>query len=104
MVRREEDYVGRRVMGIEVQGKRKGRPKRRWLDSARADRTDKGCGQGGTERPNCWRRTYIDPQISEEDEETPSKHSFSSPDRDKRAQVLDDLTPIAGLEIQFFWR
>ena len=32
-MRREEDYVGERVMVMEVQGKRrKGRPKWRWVD------------------------------------------------------------------------
>ena len=31
---REEQYPGRKAMGIEVQGRRKrGRPKGRWLDS-----------------------------------------------------------------------
>ena len=36
--RREDEYVGKRVMGMEVPGKRRrGRPKRRWLDSIRND-------------------------------------------------------------------
>ena len=35
-LRREDEYVGKRVMGMEVSGKRRrGRPKRRWLDSIR---------------------------------------------------------------------
>ena len=34
VLRREDEYVGKRVMGMEVPGKRRrGRPKRRWLDN-----------------------------------------------------------------------
>ena len=29
VMRRDEEYVGKRVMGIEVQGSRRGRPKKR---------------------------------------------------------------------------
>ena len=33
-LRREEEYVGKRVMAMEVLGeRRRGRPKRRWLDN-----------------------------------------------------------------------
>ena len=36
--RREEDYVGRRVIGIEVHGKmRIGRPSVKWLDCMKED-------------------------------------------------------------------
>ena len=32
VLRREDEYVGKRVMGMEVPGKRRrGRPKRRWM-------------------------------------------------------------------------
>ena len=38
VLRREDEYVGKRVMAMEVPGKRRrGRPKRRRLDSIRND-------------------------------------------------------------------
>ena len=43
VMRREEHYVGRRAMVIKVQGRRKrGRPKRRWLDKVKDDIKEKG--------------------------------------------------------------
>ena len=43
VMRREENYVGRRVMELEPEGRRgRGRPKRRWMDSVRADLAEKG--------------------------------------------------------------
>ena len=47
MMRREEHYVGRRAMVMKVQGRRKrGRPKRRWLDKVKDDIKDEGpCGR-----------------------------------------------------------
>ena len=42
VLRREDEYVGKRVMGMEVPGKRRrGRPKRRWLDSTRNDLSER---------------------------------------------------------------
>ena len=41
VMRREEHYVGRRAMVMKVQGRRKrGRPKRRWLDKVKDDIKD----------------------------------------------------------------
>ena len=38
VLRREDEYVGKRVMVMEVPGeRRRGRPKRRWLDNNRND-------------------------------------------------------------------
>ena len=38
VLRREDEYVGKRLMAMEVPGKRRrGRPKRRWLDSINND-------------------------------------------------------------------
>ena len=42
MMRREEHYVGRRAMVMKVQGRRKrGRPKRRWMDKVMEDIKEK---------------------------------------------------------------
>ena len=42
VLRREDEYVGKRVMGMEVPGKRRrGRQKRRWLDSIRNDLSER---------------------------------------------------------------
>ena len=38
--RREKDYVGKRMMEMAVPGRRKrGRPRRRWMDLVREDKT-----------------------------------------------------------------
>ena len=43
VMRREEHYVGKRAMGMEVQErKERGRPERRWLDSMRDEIKEKG--------------------------------------------------------------
>ena len=42
VLRREDECVGKRVMAMEVPGKRRrGRPKRRWLDSIRNDLSER---------------------------------------------------------------
>ena len=64
VLRREDEYVGKRVMGMEVPGKRRrGRPKRRWLDSIRNDLSEKELsGEDAQDRPR-WRRLtrHFDP-------------------------------------------
>ena len=43
VMRREADYVGKRVMGMAVEGTRgRGRPRRRWMDNVNEDLTEKG--------------------------------------------------------------
>ena len=43
VMRKDEDYVGKRVMEMEVPGRRNGRrPKRKWLDSVKVDVKEKG--------------------------------------------------------------
>ena len=42
VLQREEEYIGKRVMVMEVPGKRRrGRPNRRWLDNIRNDLSDR---------------------------------------------------------------
>ena len=42
-MRREEHYIGRRLVEMKLRGRRKrGRPKRRWLDRVRDDIKEKG--------------------------------------------------------------
>ena len=64
VMRSEEHYVGRRAMVMKVQGRRKrGRPKRRWLDKVKDDIKDEGpCGEKIYDRAT-WRRisSNIDP-------------------------------------------
>ena len=51
VLRREDEYVGKRVMAIEVPGKRRrGRPKRRWLDIAPGTTCQRENYQGRTRK------------------------------------------------------
>ena len=63
-MRREEHYVGRRAMVMKVQERRKrGRPKRRWLDKVKNDIKEKGLAADDVYDRATWRRmsSYIDP-------------------------------------------
>ena len=64
VMRREEDYIGKRVLGMEVQGKRKrGRPKWRWIDKIKEDMREKGMVAAQAQDRAAWRRLVrnIDP-------------------------------------------
>ena len=64
VMRREDHYIGRRAMEMKVQGRRKrGRPKRRWLDKVKYGSKENGLpGEEVYDRAT-WRRmsSYIDP-------------------------------------------
>ena len=62
-VMRRYEYVGKTVMGIEVQGSRRARPKKRWADCVKDDLREKGLS-GGV-RPSCTEATIVPhrPQI-----------------------------------------
>ena len=61
---REEEYVGKEMMVMEVPGKRrKGRPKPWWLDSIRNDLSEKELSEEEAQDRAKWRRLIrtIDP-------------------------------------------
>ena len=58
VLRREDEYVGRRVMAMEVPGKRRrGRPKRRWLDNIRNDLSER-IVRAGNARPGSMEASH----------------------------------------------
>ena len=65
VMRRDEEYVGKRKMGIEVQGsRRRKRPKKRWADCVKDDLREKGLSVSGEVYDRAaWRRlsSHIDP-------------------------------------------
>ena len=64
VLRRQDEYVGKIVMGMEVPGeRRRGRPKWDWLDSIRNDLTERELSrEDAQDRPRCRRLTrHIDP-------------------------------------------
>ena len=64
VLRREDEYVGKRVMRMEVPGKRRrGRPKLRWLDSIRNELSERELSREDAQDRARWRRLirHIDP-------------------------------------------
>ena len=64
VLRREDVYVGKRVMAMEVPEKRRrGSPKRRWLDNIRNDLSERELSREDTQDRAKWRRLIrnIDP-------------------------------------------
>ena len=65
--RREDHYIGRREMEMEVQGRRKrGRPKRRRLDKVKDDIKEKGLSEEEVYDCATWRSisSYTSPHKS----------------------------------------
>ena len=57
ILRREEEHVGRRTMEMEVRGRRRrGRPKKRWIDCVREDLRAKGIDETDADNRAEWRR------------------------------------------------
>ena len=55
--RREDAYVGRRVLEMELPGKRKvGRPKRRFMDAVKEGMKEVGVNEGDVHDRSNWRR------------------------------------------------
>ena len=53
VMQRDESYVRKRVLAMEVEGKRrKGRPRRRWTDCVQEDMKEKGIRKQHTEDRN----------------------------------------------------
>ena len=66
VLRREDEYVGKRVMAMEVpRKKRRGRPKRRWLDSIGNDLSERELSRDDAQDRARWRRLirHIDPTL-----------------------------------------
>ena len=64
VLRRDEHYIGRGAIEINVQGRKKrGRRKRRWLNRVRDDIKEKGLSAKKVYDHATWRRvsSYIDP-------------------------------------------
>ena len=64
VLRREDEYAGKRVMGMEVPGKRRrGRPKRRWMDTIGNDLSEKKLSRQDPQYRAKWRglMRHIDP-------------------------------------------
>ena len=64
VLRREQEYVGNRVTVMEVLGKRRrGRPKRRWLDNIKTDLSERGLSGEEAQGRVQWRHVIrnIDP-------------------------------------------
>ena len=55
--RRDQEYVGRKIMEMELPGKRKrGRPKRRFLDVVTKDMEEVGAKETDVEDRTIWRK------------------------------------------------
>ena len=57
VMRRDQEYVGRKMMEMELPGKRKrGRPKRRFLDVVKEDMREVGAKETDVENRTAWKR------------------------------------------------
>ena len=57
ILRREDEYIGKRVMAMEVPGKRsRGRPKRKWLYNIKNDLSERESSGEEAQDRDKWRR------------------------------------------------
>ena len=63
VMRRYNEHVGKSVIGIEVQGSKRGRPKKRWADCVKDDLREKALSGEEVYDRAAWRRlsSQIDP-------------------------------------------
>ena len=64
IMRRDEDYVGKRIMSTEVEGtRRRGRPQMRWMDNIKHDLKEKGITREQASDRVLWRKLIknVDP-------------------------------------------
>ena len=54
-MRRDQEYVGRKVMEMELPGKRRERPKRRFLDVVKEEMGEVGAKETDVEDRKVWR-------------------------------------------------
>ena len=55
VMRRDQEYVGRKMMEMELPGKRRGRTKRRFLDAVKEDMWEVGVKETNVEDRKMWR-------------------------------------------------
>ena len=56
LMRREEGHIGKRVLKMEVTGRRRrGRPERRWMDCVREDMKEKNLEERDVKDRNKWK-------------------------------------------------
>ena len=55
VMRRDQEYVGRKMMKMELPGKRRGRPKRRFLSVVKKDMGEVGAKEMDVEDRKVWR-------------------------------------------------
>ena len=60
IMRRHQEYVEKKMMEVELPGKRKrGRPKRRFLDAMKEDMGEVGAKETDVENRTAWRRMIV---------------------------------------------
>ena len=65
VMRRDQEYVGRKMMEMELPGKRRrGRPKRRFLDAVKEDMREVGVKEKDVEDRKMWRIDTLWPPLT----------------------------------------